>query len=101
MPQKILIIDDSPQIHALMMARLKDEPIAVHSADSGLSGLALAAEVHPDVILLDVNMPNMDGYEVCRRLKASPVSSAAPIIFLTGADSTEDKIKGLELGATD
>jgi diguanylate cyclase (GGDEF)-like protein len=101
MPQKILIIDDSPQIHALMKARLKDEAIAVHSADSGLTGLALATELQPDVILLDVNMPSMDGYEVCRRLKASPVTSAAPIIFLTGADSTEDKIKGLELGATD
>jgi two-component system, cell cycle response regulator len=101
MAQKVLAIDDSPTILALLKARLKDEPIVLHCADSGKAGLAMAAEVKPDLILLDVNMPDLDGHEVCRTLKANPATINTPIIFLTGADSVEEKIKGLELGATD
>jgi two-component system, cell cycle response regulator len=101
MPQKVLVIDDSPDIHLLLRARLKDEPITLHCAASGPEGLAMANDLRPDVVLLDVNMPEMDGYEVCRQLKGCPATVNVPIIFLSGADSTEDKIKGLELGATD
>jgi diguanylate cyclase (GGDEF)-like protein len=101
MPQKILVIDDSPEIHALLRARLKDEPITLHFAESGQAGLAMVADIKPDVILLDVHMPEMDGYQVCRMMKANPATVNVPIIFLTGADKTEEKIRGLELGATD
>src|SRR5437763_3771959 len=101
MPQNVLAIDDSPEIHALLRARLKDEPITLHFADSGQAGLAMVADIKPDVILLDVHMPEMDGYQVCRMIKANPTTVNVPIIFLTGADKTEEKIRGLELGATD
>jgi two-component system, cell cycle response regulator len=101
MSQTVLVIDDSRDIHALLRARLKDERITLHFADSGPAGLAMVADVKPDLILLDILMPQMDGYEVCRQLKANPVTVNTTIIFLSGADTTEDKIKGLELGATD
>jgi diguanylate cyclase (GGDEF)-like protein len=101
MPQNVLAIDDSLEIHALLRARLKDEPITLHFAESGEAGLAMVANIKPDVILLDVHMPEMDGYQVCRMIKANPATVNVPIIFLTGADKTEEKIRGLELGATD
>jgi diguanylate cyclase (GGDEF)-like protein len=101
MLQKLLLIDDSPDMHALLLVRLKDEPITLHFASSGEEGLAMAAELKPDVILLDVHMPGTDGYEVCRKFKANPQTINTPIIFISGADSTEEKIQGLEMGAAD
>jgi diguanylate cyclase (GGDEF)-like protein len=99
--QRILVIDDSDAIHALLRARLAGEPVDVAGAYDGASGLAKAFEAPPDLILLDVDMPGLDGFEVCRQLKASSRTMAVPIIFLTGAASTEQKITGLELGAVD
>ncbi|HEV8607609.1 MAG TPA: diguanylate cyclase [Tepidisphaeraceae bacterium] len=101
MPQKILVIDDSSMIHALLTARLKDEPVQVTFANDGPSGLTSAGTLLPDLILLDVDMPGMDGFEVCRRLKADQQTRDIPVIFLTGASETDEKIKGLDLGATD
>ncbi len=101
MPQKVLIIDDSKPIHALIKARLADEPIELHSAFDGESGIAAALNLIPDLVLLDVDMPDPDGFEVCRRLKDDPVTMNIPIVFLTGIASTEQKIRGLELGALD
>jgi diguanylate cyclase (GGDEF)-like protein len=101
MLQKVLIIDDSPPIHALMRARLKDEPISLHSASSGEEGLSMAAALVPDLILLDVDMPDPNGFEVCRRLKLNESLVSVPVIFLTGAATTPEKIRGLELGAVD
>ena len=71
MPQSILIIDDSQAIHALLKARLKDEPVTLHFAFDGDTGLQIAQNVVPDLILLDVDMPAPNGFEVCRRLKIS------------------------------
>jgi diguanylate cyclase (GGDEF)-like protein len=101
MPQRVLIIDDSPEIQALLQARLKDEPISMHFADCGAAALAMVGNVKPDIILLDIEMPDMDGYEVCRQLRANPQTVNVPIIFISGADSTEEKIRGLDLGASD
>ncbi|HMB96490.1 MAG TPA: diguanylate cyclase [Tepidisphaeraceae bacterium] len=101
MPQSVLIIDDSPAIHTLLHARLRDEPVALHSANSGDEGLAMASSLAPDLILLDVDMPDPNGFEVCRRIKSDPKLAATPIIFLTGAATTDQKIQGLELGAMD
>lgn len=101
MPQNVLVIDDSEAIHALLRARLSPEPIVLHFAGGGDEGLRRAAELLPDLILLDVDMPAPDGFEVCRRLKSDPRTQAIPVVFLSGATSTEEKIKGLELGATD
>ncbi len=101
MTQRIVIIDDSQSIHALVKARLAGEPVEMQSAFSSADGLAMAATALPDLILLDVDMPDIDGFEVCRRLKAQPATMNIPIVFLTGAGSTDAKIRGLELGAVD
>jgi diguanylate cyclase (GGDEF)-like protein len=101
MLQKVLVIDDSPSIHALLKARLTAEPIELLFAGDGEQGLKMAASLLPDVILLDIDMPEPDGLEVCRRLKADERTNPIPVIFLTGETSTEQKIRGLELGATD
>jgi diguanylate cyclase (GGDEF)-like protein len=100
-PQKVLAIDDSEAIHALLRARLVSEPIELYHAAGGEEGLRCAAELLPDLILLDVDMPAPDGFEVCRRLKSQSRTQSILIVFLSGATSTEEKIKGLELGATD
>jgi diguanylate cyclase (GGDEF)-like protein len=101
MPDKVLLIDDCSAIHGLVRARLRDEPVELHSAFDGNAGLQTAVTLGPDLILLDVEMPAPNGFEVCRRLKDDPRTMQVPVIFLTGAASTEEKIRGLELGAVD
>jgi diguanylate cyclase (GGDEF)-like protein len=101
MTQRVLIIDDTKNIHGLVKARLAGEPVELSSAFTSADGLAQAGTLLPDLILLDVDMPDMDGFEVCRRLKAQPTTMNIPVVFLTGAGSTEAKIRGLELGAVD
>ncbi len=99
--QTILVIDDSPEIHALLDVRLRPEALRVEHATSPVQGLAMAAALQPDLILLDVEMPEMGGFEVCTRLKENPATSSLPIIFLTGADSVDTKVRGFDLGAVD
>jgi diguanylate cyclase (GGDEF)-like protein len=101
MTQQLLIIDDSPLIHALVRARLGGEPVRITGAESGAQGLELARNSPPDLILLDVDMPEMDGFEVCRQLKADPTIKHVPVVFLTAAATPDQKLRGLELGATD
>ena len=101
MIQRVLIVDDTKNIHALVKARLNGEPVELHSCFSSADGLAMAGTLLPDLILLDVDMPDMDGFEVCRRLKGHPATMNIPVVFLTGAGSTDEKIRGLELGAVD
>lgn len=98
---KILVIDDSPDTHTLVKVRLGKEQVAIESAFDGASGLVKARATHPDLILLDVEMPDRDGFSVCSDLKSDMATMDVPIIFLTGVASTEEKIRGLELGATD
>jgi two-component system cell cycle response regulator len=99
--QKVLMIDDSTTSHAFVKSKLSGEPIEFYSAPNGRVGFELAVSLQPDLILLDVEMPHPNGFEVCRLLKAEPATMNIPIIFLTGASSTEEKITGLELGAVD
>ncbi len=100
--QKVLLIDDSRQVHELVKARLSGEPVAFHSAFDGDTGTAQAASVQPDLILLDMELPGSDGLEICRRLKADPATMAIPVVLLCGdATSNERKVTGLELGAAD
>lgn len=98
---RVLMIDDAKMMHSIVTARLADDCVSLHSAFNGEEGLALAKEIQPDLILLDVEMPSPNGFEVCRRLKDDPGLSSIPIIFLTSANSTEEKIRGLNLGAID
>lgn len=97
----ILIVDDTPDNIALMSGLLKDS-FRVKAATNGPKAIAIAqTEPHPELILLDIMMPGMDGYEVCQRLKSDPATSGIPIIFLTAKSTPEDEQKGLSLGAVD
>jgi diguanylate cyclase (GGDEF)-like protein len=101
MLQRLLIIDDSLPLQKLIKSHLESEDLEIHSAYDGEAGIALAADIRPGAILLDVDMPDMDGFEVCRRLKLNVDTNSIPIIFLTADFATGDKVKGLELGAVD
>ncbi|OIQ84154.1 response regulator PleD [mine drainage metagenome] len=97
----ILVVDDTPESLALMNSLLK-EHYNVRVADSGEKALKIAvSDAPPNLILLDIMMSGMDGYEVCRRLKLDPATMNIPVIFLTSKAETVDEQKGLELGAVD
>ncbi|MDD2367270.1 MAG: two-component system response regulator [Desulfuromonadaceae bacterium] len=96
----ILVVDDTPANLSLLTNLLKDK-YRVKVANNGIKALNLAASSPPDLILLDIMMPEIDGYEVCRRLKAEPETVRIPIIFLTAKNSVEDEEEGLLMGAVD
>ena len=97
----ILIVDDTPTNIGVISGALKDT-YKTKIATNGEKALALAsAEEKPDLILLDIVMPGMDGYEVCSRLKSDPATSEIPVIFLTGQTGAEDETHGFEVGAVD
>ncbi|CAN5495928.1 two-component system response regulator [soil metagenome] len=99
--QTILIVDDTPDNISLLSALLKDT-YKIKIATNGQKALQIAAgEPHPDLILLDVMMPEMDGYETCRHLKAEPETADIPVIFLTAKSQVADEEMGLKLGAVD
>lgn len=98
---KVLIVDDTPENIQVLMGTLKDQ-YAIVAAINGEKALKMAvAEPRPDLILLDIMMPGMDGFEVCRRLKADPGTRDIPVIFLSALDDTADKVKGFAEGAVD
>lgn len=99
--RKILIVDDSAFEQRVLVDLLSELPYKVSVAFNGLQGYQLALANHPDLILLDVRMPNMDGYTACRLLKANPVTQDIPVIFLSGADADEERIMGLSIGGVD
>ena len=97
----VLVVDDTPDNLVLMSGLLKDE-YRVKVANSGERALKIAiSDSPPDLILLDIMMPEMDGYEVCKRIKAYPQTRRIPVIFLTAMAEVEDETKGLALGAVD
>jgi len=98
---RVLIVDDQPQSLEAMQEALRPLGFEVLTAPDGEAGLALARERQPDVILLDIMMPGMDGFEVCQRLKDDPETRLLPVVFLTGLDSREARFRGLEVGASD
>lgn len=98
---KILAVDDTPASLRLLTDILKDEGYDVRSAISGELALRAATSNPPELVLLDIRMPEMDGFEVCRRLKADPATSDVPVIFVSAASETEEKVRGFELGAVD
>jgi CheY-like chemotaxis protein/two-component sensor histidine kinase len=99
--EKILIVDDMP-VNIRILGQLLRARYHIRVATSGEKALAIAvSENPPDLVLLDIMMPVMDGYEVCRRLKSDPRSSNIPVIFITAKESVEDETKGLETGAVD
>ena len=101
MTQKVLIVDDTPENIQILMDTLKDS-YAIVAATNGEKALRLAVkEPKPDIILLDVMMPGMDGYEVCQVLKKDPETKDIPVIFVTALSEAGDEARGLELGAVD
>ncbi|MCP4698655.1 MAG: response regulator [Gammaproteobacteria bacterium] len=97
----LLIIDDVPANLKVLFNCLDEQHYEVRIAENGANGLAQVAYAPPDLILLDVMMPKIDGFETCRRLKADPKTRDIPVIFMTALSDTADKIKGFEAGAVD
>ena len=96
-----MVIDDADLIHPLIRAHLKELKVEITSAMSGEDGLVLARKERPDLVLLDLNMPGMNGFEVLKRLKDDPNTYDIPVIFLTGDGESVNKVKGFDLGAVD
>jgi PAS domain S-box-containing protein len=97
----ILVIDDDANNLAIVSEYLKERDYTILIAEDGASGVARAAYAQPDLILLDVLMPGIDGYETCRRLKADARTRDIPVIFMTALAETEHKVQGFEAGAVD
>ncbi len=95
----VLVVDDNEASRETLGVILAREPVVVHSVDCGPAAIAYASAHPVDVMLLDVMMPGMDGFEVCRRFKADPALAPIPIILVTALDSTKDMLRGLESGA--
>lgn len=97
----VLLVDDSPDALGFLTDALEQSGFSVLIATSGTAALNIAERITPDIILLDAIMPNMDGFETCRRLKASPAVTQVPVIFMTGLTETEHVVRALECGGVD
>jgi len=97
----ILIVDDTPAIHTMISALLRDEPYQLEHAYSGEEALVKAQDLAPDLILLDIMMPDIDGFEVCRRLRGASGVAEVPIIMLTALSDRASRLQGLAAGADD
>ncbi len=101
MPGRVLVVDDLAPNVKLLEVKLTKEYYNVVTAMSGKEALAKVKDVSPDIILLDVMMPEMDGFEVCRRLKKDPATTLIPVVMVTALSEQEDRVRGLEAGASD
>jgi len=100
--KRILVIEDDPDIALSLRLKLeRDGGFEVVTATDGAAGLKLAVDRPPDLVLLDLNLPGVDGFEVCRLLRGEPVTAATPVIMLTARISESDRVAGLDLGADD
>lgn len=98
---RILAVDDEPHILRLVSFALSSKGFDVIEATDGLTAIELAKTEQPDLILLDVMMPALDGYEACRRLKADPQTAAIPVVMLSAKSQAAEKDAGIHCGATD
>src|SRR5687768_3101024 len=99
--RKVLIIGDENENLNLLSEMLKESGFEPLTASAGLRGIQIAVQEQPNLILLDLNMPEMDGYEVCRRLRDQPSTRKIPIIMLTSEAALDSRVKGLDQGADD
>ncbi len=99
--KKILVVEDSPTQALHMQTLLEQEGLQVLLAHDGRAGLKAARELHPDLIVLDVQMPGMNGFQVCQQLKNTPETADIPIIMFTRHDEQEAVVLGLQTGAVD
>jgi signal transduction histidine kinase len=98
---QVLVVDDEPQNVMLLQDLLEARGYQVFTAGDGQNGLLLAGEHNPDVVLLDVMMPQLSGFDVCRRLKAEPGTAMIPVLLVTALDAREDRLAGIDAGASD
>lgn len=102
MPNKrLLVIEDDYDVAEMLLMYFTSHQYEVYHADSGGQGIEMARTKYPQLIMLDVMMPDMDGYETCRRIRQMTLTKYIPVIFLTQRDERANKVKGLELGADD
>src|ERR1700727_3416191 len=99
--ERILIADDELGARTALATLLRHEGFEVRDVSDGPAALVACATFRPDLILLDIVMPGMDGFEVCRRIKATPETRLTPVVLITGLTATEDRIKGINAGADD
>jgi two-component system, OmpR family, response regulator len=97
--EQLLLVDDEDNLRSMLQAALQHHGYDVHPVAGGREAMAAVPEVRPDLIVLDVMLPDLDGFEVCRRLRSEGVRT--PVLFLTARDSTDDKVRGLTLGGDD
>ena len=100
-PAKILVVDDTPQNVKLLADLLAVKGYAVVTASSGAQALEKVGKEQPDLVLLDVVMPEMSGYEVCRQIRDSPVTAMLPVVMVTALDPMQERVKGIDAGADD
>src|ERR1700674_3839638 len=98
MTARVLVVDDVAANVKLLEARLSAEYFDVATAQSGAEALAACERAECDIVLLDVMMPDMDGFEVCRRLKTNPLTHHIPVVMVTALDQPSDRVAGLEVG---
>lgn len=99
--KKILIVDDEVQIVNVITRLLSEAGYEVRKASGGKEAIEKIAEEQPDLVLLDINMPDMDGFEICRKLRSDPANDSLPIIMLTGKEEPSNIVRALEAGADD
>lgn len=99
-PKKILVVDDTPDIVHFLVVRLRSEGFDTLTAYNGLDGLTIAERDRPDLIILDVMMPQLNGFQVCRKIKQNPELEHIPVIFLTAKDQPSDQFWGEEVGSS-
>lgn len=97
--ERLLVVDDDENLRSMLSAALKHHGYDVESVDNGDAAIEAVAATRPDLLVLDVMLPGVDGFEVCRRLRS--MNDHTPVLFLTARDETEDKVRGLRLGGDD
>ena len=97
----LLIVDDDPTGREAIRSVLMNQDMDLYFATNGLEALQMASQLQPDLILLDVMMPEMDGFEVCRRLRADPLLAEVPVVMVTTLDDRESRLEGIQAGADD
>ncbi len=98
---KVLIVDDDISLSMLLSNTLRNAGLEAHTANNGKDGVEKARDIQPDTILMDINMPKMNGFEACELIKKDPETSAIPVIFMTSMANDNDRIKGFSCGADD
>ncbi len=97
----VLVVEDDPDVRELIARKLAQAGFEVHTRQDGQAGLEATSEVAPDIVLLDVMMPRLDGIEVCRRMRAEPSTASVPVIMLTAKAQEADVDRGFGVGADD